>query len=93
MKLDRVAIRILDLDLRAARTASTSFLNTVSMRLSASMWADRSSTYRTIRFHPPGAWRRPSGIGREPELPGPLSNSRSGPRVTDANAGPLRCSS
>src|SRR6516164_4107015 len=40
-----------------------------------------------MRFHPPGPGRAPSGIGRPAELFGPLSRSRSDPRVTSAKAG------
>jgi hypothetical protein len=36
--------------------------------------AGKSVTSMAIRFQPPGCCRRPSGIGREPELPGPLSH-------------------
>src|SRR5205814_7884365 len=43
--------------------------------LSFSIREGRSETCRTIRFHPPGSWRRPSGIGREPDAPGPLRKS------------------
>jgi hypothetical protein len=40
-----------------------------------------------MRFQPPGPGRSPSGIGRPAELLGPLSNRRSDPSVTSANAG------
>ena len=53
--------------------------------------ASRSSTYSTIRFHPPGSWRRPSAIVREPELSGALRMRCSAPRETIAT-GPARCS-
>ena len=40
-----------------------------------------------MRFQPPGTGWRPSGIGASAELPGPLSNNRSLPRITSAKAG------
>src|SRR6266567_3712444 len=40
-----------------------------------------------MRFQPPGPGLLPSGIGRPAELVVPLSNRRSDPRVTSANAG------
>src|SRR6516162_3649255 len=39
------------------------------------------------RLQPPASGRAPSGIGRPGELVGPLSNRRSDPSVTSANAG------
>ena len=49
--------------------------------------AARSPTMKWMRFQPPGAGLRPSGIGRPAELAGPLSSSRRWPRVTSAKAG------
>src|SRR5262249_49614829 len=46
------------------------------------------STYSTIRFHPPGSCWWPSGIGRAPEVPGPLKMRLSSPRETRAKPGP-----
>src|SRR5205814_4656941 len=40
-----------------------------------------------MRFQPPGPGLLPSGIGRPAELFGPLSNRRSDPSATSANAG------
>src|SRR5215213_4699492 len=40
-----------------------------------------------MRFQPPGPGLPPSGIGRPAELAGPLSNRRSDPSLTSANAG------
>src|SRR6266446_5330746 len=40
-----------------------------------------------MRFQPPGPGLLPSGIGRPAELVGPLSNRRSDPSLTSANAG------
>ena len=40
-----------------------------------------------MRFHPPAAGTRPSGIARPAELVAPLRRSRSSPRLTSANAG------
>jgi len=54
---------------------------------SAAMRAGRSATWRSTRFHPPGSWRLPSGIGRDPEAPGPLRTSFRLPTDTWANAG------
>src|SRR5262249_46384810 len=48
----------------------------------------RSSTWRTIRFHPPGCCLRPSGNGRAPELFGPLSQRVRLPFETAAKGGP-----
>jgi len=52
-----------------------------------------SVTCSTMRFHLPPSCRRPSGIGREPDAPGPLSSSLKPPRDTVANAGNCWCSS
>ena len=49
--------------------------------------ASMSSTWRWMRFQPPGPGVRPSGIGRPAELVGPLSSSRRLPRRTSAKAG------
>src|SRR6516162_7053365 len=54
---------------------------------SASIRAGRSATWRTIGFYPPGCWRPPSGIGREPDGPGPLRISLRWPMETCANVG------
>jgi hypothetical protein len=54
---------------------------------SLSTSAAMSLTMRWMRFHPPGEGTVPSGIGRPAELVGPLSRSRSLPRITSANAG------
>ena len=54
---------------------------------SRSTSASMSSTIRWMRFQPPGAGVRPSGIGRPAELVGPLSSSRRLPRMTSAKAG------
>lgn len=53
----------------------------------ASIRAGRSITRSTTRFHPPGSCARPSGIVRDPDAPGPLSNSVRVPRETLPNAG------
>src|SRR5262245_25425603 len=55
---------------------------------SASTRVGRSSTSRTIRFHPPGSCLRPSGNGRAPELFGPLSQRVRLPFETAAKGGP-----
>src|SRR5262249_59543714 len=48
----------------------------------------KSSTSRTIRFHPPGSCLRPSGIAREPELFGPLGQRVRLPFEMLANGAP-----
>jgi ABC-type transport system involved in cytochrome c biogenesis ATPase subunit len=52
---------------------SISFRKRAPAPVSAVMVESRFSTYSTTRFQPPGCCRRPFGIGREPELPGPLN--------------------
>ena len=47
--------------------------------------ASRSSTMRWMRLRP--AVAASSGVARAPELAGPDSSSRSGPRTTSAKAG------
>src|SRR4051812_33042073 len=54
---------------------------------SRSTSAAMSSTMKWMRFHPPGAGVRPSGIARPAELLGPLSSRRRLPRTPSAKAG------
>ena len=51
---------------------STAFRKCAPAVLSFSISAFKSGTYKMIRFHPPGSCFRPSGIGRAPDVPGPL---------------------
>src|SRR5438552_916218 len=55
--------------------------------------AARSSTCRTIRFHPPGSCLRPPARGRAPELSGPLSQRVRLPFETLAKGAPANCCS
>ena len=74
-ELDRVSVRIFQPGSVSAGTVSI-LLPKCSFALdSASTKPCRSSTRKTARFHPPGSWCRPSGSGREPGAPGPLSQN------------------
>ena len=85
-KLDRIAIRVVDEDLLAARAAD----DVVAQRRPRPCAAQRptgarSPTSITKRFQPPGCGCRPSGMGRAAEL------GRSGePQLQVAAAGPTR---
>jgi hypothetical protein len=85
-ELDRIPIGILELNLSATR-AGFHFITELQPRFSSlSISRATSLTCSTMRFHPPASCRRPSGIGREPDAPGPLSSSLKPPRDTVANA-------
>src|SRR5262245_64345685 len=73
-ELDRIAIRILQMNLLAAGSGFDLVAEDDALPLQCSDTDDKSSTSRAIRFQPPGSWVRASGMGREPELPGPLSH-------------------
>ena len=74
-------------DCRRDPPISISFRKCNPPNLSSAVRAGRSRTCRTIRFHPPGSCRRPSGITRDPDAPGPLRMSLRWPIETWAKAG------
>src|SRR6188472_1379518 len=66
---------------------SISLRSRTAWRFSSAIRAGRSLTSRITRFHPPGSCRPPSGIGREPDAPGPLRISLRSPMETCPKAG------
>ena len=73
MELDGIAVVILDLDLLAPRAGLDLVAESTSALPERSNRGIELVDYSTSLFQPPGSWRRPSGIGRDPELSGPLS--------------------
>ena len=87
VQLHQVAVGIFEQGLLAARALFDRTLETNAGSFQGAICEARSSTAMTIRFKPPRSCRRPSGIARDPELPGPLSTSR---RLSRSTSGKTR---
>src|SRR4029450_6684040 len=86
-ELDRIPVRILDLDLS---TNGTGFHVVAKPKPDFLQFSDdlgRSETFKTPRFQPPASCGCPFSIGREPEAPGPLGRICASPSDTLAKAG------